>query len=230
MGRTFEHEIDEVRDDLLRMGGVVEEMIVGANASLMERDDDRAKAVRVMDNEVDLLEKQVDERTADVLVRHQPMATDLRFLVVALKITNDLERMGDCAVNIAKAVKIVNQEPPLKPYIDLPHMASMTAAMVRDALNAFVHQNVDLAREVMERDQDVDALYKQLFRELLTFMIEAPQNVTRSLHLLLIARNYERIADHAQNISEEVIFYVEGEDVRHAKAEAKAEKASEASS
>jgi phosphate transport system protein len=132
-----------------------------------------------------------------------------------MKIANDLERMGDSAVNIAQAVEVLNLEPPLKPYIDLPRLAQIAQEMVRDALDCFVRRDAQAAWEVTRRDDEVDALYKQLFRELLSYMIEDPRTTTRALHLLLIARNYERIADHATNIAEDVVFYVEGRDIRH---------------
>lgn len=216
MERHFEHDIEAVREKLLLMGGKVEEMIVGANRSLVNRDNDEARRVREMDDEVDQLEVEIDEACSEILVRQQPVARDLRFLVAALKITNDLERMGDCATNIAKAVRVINEEPPLKPYIDLPHMSALAAAMVRDSLDAFLRRDSELAREIPVRDEDVDNIYKQLFRELLTFMIEDPKTVTRALHLLMVARNYERIADHATNVAEDVVFLVEGKVVRHA--------------
>ncbi len=132
-----------------------------------------------------------------------------------MKIATDLERMGDSAVNVAQAAEILNQEAPLKPYIDLPRLAVIAQEMVRDALDSFVRRDARAAFEVCRRDDEVDGLYRQLFRELLTYMIEDPRTVTRALHLLLIARNYERIADHATNIGEDVIFYVEGRDIRH---------------
>lgn len=215
MERHRDQELTEIRDNMLRMGGLVEEMIDFANSSLMKRDDSLADRVIEMDPEIDSLEKRIDEQCLDILARHQPMASDLRFLVAVMKITNDLERMGDSAVNIVQAVRVINQEPPLKPYIDLPRMADRTREMVHDSLDAFVERDSNLAREVIARDDRIDDLYRQLFRELLTFMIENPKNVARSLHLLLIARNLERIADHATNVSEDVIYYVEGRDIRH---------------
>ncbi len=215
MERHFESDIEAVRQKLLLMGGKVEEMIAGVDAALVQRDDDEAKRIRKMDDEVDALEVELDRQIEQIMVRRQPVATDLRLMVAAMKITNDLERMGDCAVNIAKATLVINREAPLKPYIDLPRMAAVAREMVRDSLDAFVRGDADLARRIVLRDEDVDDIYKQLFRELLTFMIERPRNVARALHLLLIARNYERIADHAANVAEDVVFLVEGRDVRH---------------
>ncbi len=215
MERHRDQVLTEIRDDMLRMGGMVEEMIDFANTALVQRDDDLVERVIEMDPEIDTLEKRIDEQCLEILARHQPMASDLRFLVAVMKMTNDLERMGDSAVNIVQAVRVVNQEPPLKPYIDLPRMADWTRDMVHDSLDAFVERDSALARKVIARDDRIDELYRQLFRELVTFMIENPKNVSRSLHLLLIARNLERIADHATNVSEDVIYYVEGRDIRH---------------
>ncbi len=216
----FEQEIDSIRKSVLRMGGIVEKMISDSMKSLIDRDDALAKAVCKTDLDVDRLEKETDERVLSVLARWQPMARDLRFLAAAMKIVNDLERMGDSAVNIAQAAEVLNREPPLKPYIDLPRLAGMVQAMVRESLDSFVQKDAALALEICRRDDEIDGLYKQLFRELLTFMIEDPKTVTRALHLLLIARNLERIADHATNIGEDVIYYVEGRDIRHLGAEA----------
>lgn len=221
MERHRDQELAAIRDNLLRMGGLVEQMIDLANSALVGGDEAEVERVFEMDPEVDRLEKRIDEQCLDVLARHQPMAGDLRFLVAVMKITNDLERMGDSTVNIAQAVREINQEPPLKPYIDLPRMADWARSMVHDSLDAFVGRDSTLAREVISRDDGIDDLYRQLFRELVTFMIENPQNVSRSLHLLLVARNLERIADHATNVSEDVIYYVEGRDVRHSGDEAK---------
>jgi phosphate transport system protein len=215
MERHKDQDLDKIRQNLLRMGGLVERMISEAMTALVERDSARADAVIRTDDEVDQLQKDVDGQCNRVLALQQPTAVDLRFLVSTMKIATDLERMGDSAVNIAQAVEILNQEPPLKPYIDLPRLAELTQGMVRDSLDSFVRRDARAALEVCRRDDQVDALYKQLFRELLTYMIEDPRTTTRALHLLLIARNYERIADHATNVGEDVIFYVEGRDIRH---------------
>lgn len=215
MERPLDQQLTQIRQDLLRMGGIVEQMIDHATRSLLERDNELADVVLEQDQEVDLLEIEIDEQVNRVLVRNQPAAIDLRFLVAVMKINNDLERMGDSAVNIAQSVQKLNKEPPLKPYIDLPRMSEAAQRMVRNSLDAFVNRDAALARKVLTDDDEIDALYRQIFRELLTFMIEDPKTVSRALHLLLIARNLERIADHATNISEDVIYYVEGRDVRH---------------
>jgi phosphate transport system protein len=222
MERHRDHDLDRIRQALLRMGGLVERMISEAMRALVERDSARAEAVVRTDDEVDQLQKEIDGLCARTLALQQPTAVDLRFLVSTMKIATDLERMGDSAVNIAQGVEVVNQEPPLKPYIDLPRLADLTQGMVRDSLDSFVRRDARAALEVCRRDDQVDALYKQLFRELLTYMMEDPRNTARALHLLLIARNYERIADHATNIGEDVIYYVEGRDIRHMSPDEKA--------
>src|SRR5262249_3965389 len=192
-----------------------EGMVAHATRSLLERDLDLCRDVVRQDDEVDLMELEIDEACHSVLLLRQPTAVDLRFLVAVMKINSDLERIGDSAVNIAQSVEQLNEQPPLKPYIDLPHLSNLVQKMVRDSLDAFVGRDAALAAAVCARDDEVDGLYQQIFRELLTYMIEDPRTVSRALHLLLVARNMERIADHATNISEDVIFYVEGRDVRH---------------
>ncbi len=215
MERHLDHDLDRIRQELLRMGGLVEEMIGGAMQSLIDRDAEHANVVIATDNEVDTLEKEIDDRCHRVLGLQQPTAGDLRFTVSVMKIATDLERMGDAAVNVAQYVEVLNQEPQLKPYIDLPRMSIIVRGMVRDSLDAFVARDTGKALDVWRRDDQVDGLYRQLFRELLTFMMEDPKTVTRALHLLLVARNFERIADHATNIAEDVVYYVEGRDIRH---------------
>ncbi len=222
MERHRDQELELIRKSLIRMGGFVERMIREAMQALVERDSVRGPAVIRTDDEVDELQKEIDGMCSRMLALQQPMASDLRFLVATMKIATDLERMGDSAVNIAQAVEILNQEPPLKPYIDLPRLAQITQEMVRDVLDSFVRRDAHAAIEVCKRDDEVDGLYEQLFRELVTYMVEDPRNITRALHLLLIARNYERIADHATNIGEDVVFYVEGRDIRHMTADEKA--------
>lgn len=219
MERHIDHDIDTVRQLVLRMGGLVEQMLTDAMKSLVDRDSERGEIVLQTDKEVDLLEKEIDEQCLSILARYQPAATDLRFIAAVMKLVNDLERMGDSAVNIAEAAAVINHEPPLKPYIDLPRLALLVQRMVRESLDSFVQRNARLALEICKRDDEIDSLYKQLFRELLCFMMEDPKTVTRALHLLLVARNLERIADHATNISEDVIYYVEGRDIRHMGAE-----------
>lgn len=215
MERHRDQELEKIRQTLLRMGGLVERMIGEAMQALVERDVVRAQAVIATDDEVDEVEKELDELCQRFIALQQPAAVDLRFLVATMKIATDLERMGDSAVNVAQAAEVLNREPPLKPYIDLPRLARIAQEMVRDALDSFVQRDTAAALDVCHRDDEVDSLYKQLFRELLTYMMEDARNITRALHLLLVARNFERVADHATNVAEDVIFYVEGRDIRH---------------
>lgn len=221
MERLLDQQLEQIRKALLHMGGLVEQMIARANRALIDRDEAVIAEVIAQDLVIDRLEMDLDEACHTTLARNQPTAVDLRFLVAVMKINSDLERMGDSAVNIAQSARELNTEPPLKPYIDLPRMSEMAQAMVRDSLDAFVRRDARLAADVCRADDSIDGLYKQLFRELLTYMIEDPKTVSRALHLLLIARNLERIADHATNIAEDVIYYVEGRDVRHSLAKSK---------
>ncbi|MEM7482533.1 MAG: phosphate signaling complex protein PhoU [Acidobacteriota bacterium] len=220
MERHLDQQLEHIRHTLLRMGGLVEQMIDKAIRALVERDEALIAEVIHQDEEVDQIEMDIDEACLATMARNQPAAVDLRFLVATLKMTNDLERIGDSAVNIVESARKLNEEPPLKPYIDIPRMSEMAQGMVRESLDAFCHRNTELAAKVCQEDDGIDSIYRQLFRELLTFMIEEPKTVSRALHLLLIARNLERIADHATNIAEEVIYYVEGRDVRHSEAKA----------
>ena len=215
MERRLDQDLDRVRQMLLRMGGMVEGMVAKATQSLLERKPSLCTEVIEGDRDVDQLEIEIDEVCHSILGRKQPTAVDLRFLVAVMKINSDLERIGDSAVNIAQSVEQLIDQPPLKPYIDLPHLSQLVQTMVRKSLDAFVQRDAELALDVCRSDDAVDGLYKQIFRELLTYMIEDPKTVSRALHLLLISRNMERIADHATNIAEDVIYYVEGRDVRH---------------
>lgn len=215
MERHLDQELDRVRQMILRMGGLVEGMVAEATQALLDRNGALCREVIDGDRLVDQLEMEIDEVCHSLIGRKQPTAVDLRFLVAVMKINSDLERIGDSAVNIAQSVEHLNEQPPLKPYIDLPHLSQLVQTMVRQSLDAFVNRDVALATEVCKSDDGVDGLYKQIFRELLTYMIEDPKTVSRALHLLLISRNLERIADHATNIAEDVVYYVEGRDIRH---------------
>ena len=216
--RRLDQDLDRIRQSLLKMGGMVEGMVSKATQSLLERKIELSQEVIAGDRAVDQLEIEIDEVCHSVLAMKQPTAGDLRFLVAVMKINSDLERIGDSAVNIAQSVEQLSDQPPLKPYIDLPRMSQLVQTMVRQSLDAFVRRDAPLAIEVCKADDAVDGLYKQIFRELLTYMIEDPKTVSRALHLLLISRNLERIADHATNIAEDVIYYVEGRDIRHSAA------------
>ncbi len=212
---TFDAELDELRTLLLAMGGKVEMMISGSVKALVDRDTPLAERIVAMDHEVNHLEVTIDEKCLELLALRQPTARDLRFITLALKIVTDLERIGDKCANIAKRSSELNQEPQLKPYIDIPRMAHWTEVMVKEALDAFVRSDADLAIKVCKDDSFVDEINDQIQRELLTFMMEDPSAITRSMKLNYVAKSLERIADHATNIAEMVIFMVKGKDIRH---------------
>jgi phosphate transport system protein len=213
--RHFEERLDELSEHLLRMGGLVEEAISRSVRALVDRDSGLARQVITEDAEVDRLELEIDRLSMESLALQQPFARDLRFITTAMKITTDLERMADQAVNICQRAIELNEEPQLKPYIDIPIMSQLAQKMMREALDAFVRRDVELAREVIPADNKVDALKNQVFRELLTFMMEDPRTIPRATRLILVSRHLERIADHATNIAEMVVFLVEGKDIRH---------------
>lgn len=213
--RHFHQELGELKENLLKMAGLVEKAITVSISALLERDSARARLVVAGDDEINRLENTIDEQCVRLLALQQPMAIDLRFITAALKIVSDLERMGDQAVNIAQRVLPLNEEPQLKPYIDLPHMAHIAQGMVKDSLDAYVQGNADLARQVCERDDMVDGLNNQIFRELLTYMIADPATITRAVHLILIGRCLERIADHATNVAESVVYMVQARNIKH---------------
>ena len=212
---AFDIELDDLRQSILVMGGKVELMIANSVKSLVERDTPLARRTIAMDHEVNTAEVSIDERCLDLLALRQPAARDLRFITIALKIVTDLERMGDQCTNIAKRVLELNDEPPLKPYIDIPRMAHWAEVMVKDALDAFVRGDSDMAVKDCKDDSFVDDLNIQIQRELLTYMIEDPTTISRSMKLNYISKSLERIADHATNIAEMVIFMVKGKDIRH---------------
>ena len=214
MERHFEVELQALRDRLLAMGSLAETMIHKAIKALVDRDHGLVQAVLAHEEEIDLLCIEIDDRCFTQIALHQPMASDLRFLVAGIKINSDLERIGDQAVSIALRARSLISQPQLKPLIDIPRMAELVQWMVRKSLDAFVRQDPELARSVIDRDDDVDALRDQVFRELLTYMMGDPMTVPRALDLILVSRNLERIADHATNIAEDVIYIVRGEDVR----------------
>jgi phosphate transport system protein len=205
------------------MGALVEERVHAAMQALMERRAEAAEAVIAGDAEVNDLQIEIDDRCLKLLALQNPMASDLRLITAAMKINADLERIGDQAVNIAENAVKIAQAPPLRPMIDLPRMAEMAEAMTRDSLDAFVRRDAGLARDVLSRDDAVDLLKDQIFRVLLTHMMADPGTIERALGLLLVSRNLERIADHATNIAEDVIFVVEAKDVRHHHEEGEAE-------
>ena len=197
------------------MGGMVESAIKDAVHSLVERDNELAGRVIEEDHQINALDVEIDEDSIRLIALMQPKASDLRFITTAMKITTDLERMGDMAVNMAERALELNDEPILKPYIDIPKMSQIAQGMTRDALDAFVRKNKKLATDVIMRDDEVDDLKDQIFRELLTYMMSDPNTIERAMDLILVSRHLERIADHTTNIGEEVIFMVQGKDIRH---------------
>lgn len=211
----FEGDLDALKHRLLHMGSLVEDLSNKALVALMERRVELARTVIEGDAAVNALQIEIDDRCLKMLALQQPMATDLRLITSAMKMGADLERIGDQAVNIAETALRLLETPPLKPVIDIAEMADIAQKMTRDALDSFVRRDSLLAREVLERDDRVDHLKDRVFRVLLTHMMADPGTIERALGLILISRNIERIADHATNIAEDVIFVVQGRIVRH---------------
>jgi phosphate transport system protein len=218
--RHFQEELELLKGRLLEMGGLAEERVRLAVRAVVERDAKRVEDVISGDAAINTLHIEIDDRCFKLLALHQPMAVDLRAIVAAVKINTDLERVGDLAVNIAEAVRRYLRHPPVKELIDIPRMADIAQGMLRDALDAFVRRDTALAQAVLEADDSLDALKTQVFRELLTYMLQDPHTIEPSLDLILISRHLERIGDHATNVAEDVIFMVSARDVRHAGHEA----------
>jgi len=213
--RHFEEQLDELRKRLLEMSGLVESAVYRSVQALVEKDEDQARQVLRNEARINQMEIEIDELATRLLALEQPVATDLRFITAATKINNDLERMGDLAVNIAERSLTLMHEPLVKPLIDIPHMANLVESMVRKALDAFVRRDAGLARTVLVSDDAVDELRDAVYGELIRFMQKDPTSVQQSVALLFVARDLERVADHATNIAEDVLFVVEGVDVRH---------------
>ena len=211
----FDVELNDIRARLLEMGGKVELMIANSMKSLVERDSELAERTIAFDREINAMEIEIDEKCLHILARRQPAARDLRFVTLVLKIVTDLERIGDQCASIARNALELNREAQLKPYIDLPLMADTVNNAVREALDAFVRGDAPTAVQVCRDDRIVDELNEQLQRELLTFMMEDPATIGRALRINSISKYLERIADHATNIAEMVIFMVDGKDIRH---------------
>ncbi|MBW2149078.1 MAG: phosphate signaling complex protein PhoU [Deltaproteobacteria bacterium] len=211
----FDRFLLEIREKLLTMAASVEKAIYDAIRALVERDSDLARQVIQGDKDIDAQEVALEERCIRLLAMRQPMASDLRFVATAIKINADLERIADNAVNIAERALELNQEPMLKPYIDIPRMSDTARSMLRDTLDAFVNQDADMAIEVIKTDEVVDDLNSQIFRELLTFMMEDPHTIPRAIRIMFVSKYLERIADHATNIAEMVVFMATGRSVRH---------------
>jgi phosphate transport system protein len=215
MQTTLEKDLESLKQLLLTMAGEAERQLERAIDSLVQRDSALAEQVIAGDAAIDQREIEVDHRVIELIVRERPMARDLRLAVAALKIAPGLERVADHAVNIAEQALVLNRKPPLKPYVTIPRMAETARGMVRDALDAFVRRDAALARDVISRDDRCDAMHEEIFRELLTYMLEDPKTITRALPLMLVSRSLERIADQGTNLAEHVVYMVEGEDIRH---------------
>ncbi len=213
--RHYEAELKDLHVKILEMGGFVEKQIAGALAALIERDDSQARVIIERDHSVNRMDVEIDDLCLRLLALHQPAARDLRLITTGLKITTDLERIGDMAVNICERILELNREPQLKPLIDLPRMAEVAQHMLRESLDSFVREDVDLALAVCREDDIIDGLNSQLFRELLSYMAEDPRTISRAIPLLFIAKYLERIGDHATNIAEMVVFMVRGKSIRH---------------
>jgi phosphate transport system protein len=213
--RHFQEELDAMQARLLEMGGLAEERVRVAVHGLMTRDVVLVDHIVAGDEPLNQLHVEIDDRCFRLLALYQPMATDLRAIVAAVKINSDLERVGDLAVNIAEAARRYVDHPPVKQLIDIPRMGTVAQTMLRDALDAYVRRDIDLARAVLNADDELDALKTQVFRELLTYMLQDPATIQPSLDLILVSRHLERIGDHATNIGEDVIFMVSAQDVRH---------------
>jgi phosphate transport system protein len=213
--RHFEEELDQLKVRLLEMGGLSEDRVQTAVQSLVTRDLSMVARVLGGDGPINQLHIEIDNRCFTLLALHQPMAVDLRAIVSAVKINTDLERVGDLAINIAEAATRYLKHPPVKELIDIPRMATIAQAMLRDSLDAFVRRDIAMAEAVLDEDDALDALKTQVFRELLTYMLSDPSKIEPALDLILISRHLERIGDHATNIAEDVIFMVTARDVRH---------------
>lgn len=215
MERHFEKDLSELKERLLWMGSLAERAVHQAVHSVLDLDEQLAARVLEEEDALNELQIEVDDRVVQLLALHQLMAMDLRFVLAVSRINNDLERIGDQAVNIAQGAQRVLRHPRVKPYVDLPRMSEIAEDMVRNALNAVVRRDVGLAQKVLASDGKVDHYRDQIFRELLTYMMGDSRVVYPAFELILVAKNLERIGDHATNIAEDVIYIVQGQDVRH---------------
>lgn len=213
--RHFDEELADLKTKLLRMAAQTEDQIDKALTALVTRDSALAREVIERDHEINALDVEIDEESIRLLALHQPAARDLRLVTTAMKIATELERISDLAENVCERTIELNEEPQLKPYIDIPMMGNMARMMVKQSIDAFVKDDAALARKVLTDDDYVDDLMEQLFRELLSFMIEDTQTISRAIRLSFIAKYLERMADHATNIAELVVYLVEGKIIRH---------------
>jgi len=213
--RTYDQQLGQLRTAVLEMGGLVEEQIGQAIRALIGRDAALARATIARDDTVNRFDVEIDDLCLKLLALHQPAARDLRLITTALKITTDLERVGDLARHIAERAVELAADLPIKPYIDIPRMADLARDMLHRSLDAFVQEDPELALGVCGSDDEIDKLHEQLFRELLSFMAEDPRTVSRAMRLLFVSKSLERVGDHATNIAEMVIFMVKGRMIRH---------------
>ncbi len=213
--KQYEQQLRTVKEKLLLMSHRAEMAIADATRALVERRPSLAEHVIDDDDELDRLELEVDDMCFEILAREQPVASDLRFIATAIKIVGDIERIGDNGVNIARRALEIMTEPELDPIIDVPVMARAAQRILKESLDAFVNEDVELAERAIESDSYINDVSEQMFRELLTYMLEDPSTVSRALRLMFVARNLERVGDHAANIAEMVVFLVRGEDIRH---------------
>ncbi len=212
-------QIANIRETLLMMASLADRNLSLALRALVERDEKIADAVEAEDSQLDELEVTIDELVINHMATHAPVATDCRFMLVASKVSSNLERIGDQAVAIARRSRHLSREPLLKPLIDIPRMAQISEGMLRDGITAFIDRKPELAQEIIRRDKEVDAINKQLARELTSFMLEDPATITRALNLMIVARCLERVADHCKNIAEEVYYLYQAVDIRHERSE-----------
>ena len=215
MLRHFDQELQELKDQMLAMAGMAEQSVGKTIKALVDRNSQMAQEVIVEDAEINRLEVEIEETCLSLLARYQPEAKDLRFIAMVFKIVNDLERVGDQAVNVSERTLDLLKEPLLKPLIDIPKMAVLAQKMLKEALDAFVHQDAEKARDVCRRDDEVDHLNDQVYHELLVYMTQDPKTITRAIDLILIGRHLERVAAHATNIAEDVYYLVKGTTLKH---------------
>jgi phosphate transport system protein len=213
--REYDNELKRLRERILRMAGRVEQMIADSVRALVEQDVQLARETILADRFVDRAEMETDELCLVILAKRQPVASDLRFITLSLKMVTDLERIGDLAVNICERAIDLGNDPPLKPWVDVPRMANIVQAMVRDAIDAFVAGDAERAQSVVDRDPALDELYGRVFRELLSAMLDDGSKVERGIHAQSVAKWLERMGDHATNLAEQVVFMVKGKDIRH---------------
>jgi phosphate transport system protein len=213
--REYERELQEIREGLLYIGALTERALDRGGQALLERNSELARDIVREDEQIDRLDGELEEKCIRLLALRQPAARDLRFITTAIKITGHLERIGDMAANIAEKVLILNDLPQIKPYVDIPRMVAISRGMIRKSLDAMVQENVELAKQVRQEDAVIDQLNDQVFRELLTFMMEDPRKIQVCLYVMQISKSLERIADHAEGVADMVIYMVTGKSMRH---------------